>query len=70
MVTTLDGRETEIEIVAIEAQKIRWEIDKEFLNFEGLIKHRNFCRGSQEICPNKENRGKRGDHLGREREPV
>jgi hypothetical protein len=46
------------------------EIDKEFLNFEGLIKHRNFCRGSQEICPNKENRGKRGDHLGREREPA
>jgi hypothetical protein len=30
MVTTLDGREIGIEIVAIKAQKIRWRVDKEF----------------------------------------
>jgi hypothetical protein len=38
----LDGREREIEIVAIKAQKIRSRVDKEIQNFEGLIRHCNF----------------------------
>jgi hypothetical protein len=47
MVKSLDGRETEIEIVAIKAQKIRWRVvDKKIQNFEGLIMHCNFFRGS------------------------
>jgi hypothetical protein len=46
MVKSLDGRETEIEIVVIKAQKIRWRVDKKIQNFEGLIMHCNFFRGS------------------------
>jgi hypothetical protein len=37
IVTTLDGRETEIEIVATKAQKLRWKVGNEFQNFENFF---------------------------------
>jgi hypothetical protein len=48
MVTTFDGRETEVEIVAIKAQKIRWRVDKEIQKFEGLIRQ---CGVDKEFAP-------------------